>query len=179
MYQAPEQLMAWNKSSLEAATRLAGITLEGAERLLEIQLKTAKSMFADSVLQTKTLSQVQGPQEFAQLKDTLLQPNLEKTTAYLKSIYDAASATQAEFGKVLETQVAEFNRHVVTGLDTIAKSSPPGSEVAVAAVKSAISAVNSSYENLSKSARQFAEMAQANVETVASQKPGAGKKKTA
>jgi len=179
MYQDPEQLMAWNKSSLEAATRLAGITLEGAERLLEIQVKAAKTVLADGFLQAKTLAQVQGPEEFAQMKNTILQPAMEKTTAFLKSIYDAASATQNEIGKLLETQVAEFNRHVATGLDNLAKASPPGSEVAVSVMKSAISAVNSSYENLSKSAKQFVEMAQANVDTATTQKTGANRKKPA
>ena len=178
MYQAPEQLKAWNKSSLDAATRLAGITLEGAERLMEIQLKAAKNVFADGVLQAKTLSQIKGPEEFAQLKDTMMQPNLEKTTAFLKGIYDAACATQTEIGKVLETQVAELNRNVVTELDKLAQNSPAGSEVAVAAVKSAISAVNSSYENLSKSAKQFSDLAQANVEAAAAPKPAPSKKKS-
>ena len=34
MYQAPEQLMAWNKAYLETAVRFAGIALDGAERML-------------------------------------------------------------------------------------------------------------------------------------------------
>ena len=42
MYQTPEQLIAMNKASLEAAVRFAGIALEGAERFMEVQLKAAK-----------------------------------------------------------------------------------------------------------------------------------------
>jgi hypothetical protein len=62
MYQAPEQLMAWNKANLEAAVRFAGIALEGAERMLEVQLKAAKSAFADGVQQAKMLADVKDPQ---------------------------------------------------------------------------------------------------------------------
>lgn len=179
MYQAPEQLMAWNKSNLEAAVRFAGIALEGAERMLEVQLKAAKSAFADGVQQAKMLADVKDPQEFAQLKNTLVQPSLEKATSYVKSVYDVAAATQSEINKLVEEQVSEFNKQVVTGLDKVVKSAPAGSEIAVAAVKSAISAVNSTYDNLSKSAKQFAEMSQANIEAATSQVVHASKKKAA
>ena len=179
MYQAPEQLMAWNKAYLETAVRFAGIALDGAERMLELQLKAAKNAFADGVQQTKALADVKDPQEFAQLKNTLVQPNLEKATSYVKSVYDVVAATQSEINKLIEEQVAEYNKNVVTGLDKMAKSAPAGSEMAVAAVKSAISAVNSTYDNLSKSAKQFAEMSQANIEAAASQAVHASKKKAA
>jgi phasin protein len=125
------------------------------------------------------LADVKDPQELAQLKNTLAQPNLEKATSYVKSIYDAAAATQSEINKLVEEQVSEFNKQVVTGLDKVVKSAPAGSEIAVAAVKSAISAANSAYDNLSKSAKQFAEMSQANIEAATSQVVHASKKKAA
>ena len=179
MYQAPEQLTALNKANLEAAVRFAGIALEGAERMLELQLKMAKSAFADGVQQAKALAQVKDIQEFARLKNTLGQPSMEKATNYAKSVYDVAAATQSEIGKLVEEQVSEFNKQIVTGLDKMVKSAPPGSEAAVAAVKSAISTVNSAYDNLSKSAKQYAEMAQSNVEAATTQAMHASKKKAA
>jgi uncharacterized phage protein gp47/JayE len=109
----------------------------------------------------------------------LAQPSLEKATSYVKSVYDVAAATQSEINKLVEEQVSEFNKQVVTGLDKVVKSAPAGSEMAVAAVKSAISAVNSTYDNLSKSAKQFAEMSQANIEAATSQAVHASKKKAA
>ena len=179
MYQAPEQLMAWNKACLDTAVRFAGIALDGAERMVEVQLKAAKSAFADGVQQAKALAEIKDPQEFAQLKNSLVQPNMEQATSYVKSIYDVAMATQSEIGKLIEEQVSEYNKSVVTGLDKMAKSAPAGSEIAVAAVKSAISAVNTTYDSLSKSAKQFAEISQANIEAATSQAMHAGKKKAA
>lgn len=179
MYQAPEQLTALNKANLEAAMRFAGIALEGAERMFELQLKAAKSLFADGVQQAKALAEVKDLQEFVQIKGTLAQPGLEKATSYVKSVYDVAAATQSEISKLVEEQVSEFNKQVVTGLDKIVKSAPAGSEVAVAAVKSAISAVNSAYDNLSKSAKQIAEMTQANVDAVTTQAAHSSKRKAA
>jgi phasin family protein len=177
LYQTPEQLLAFNKANFDTAVRFAGIALEGTERLIEVQLKAAKDAFADGVQQAKTLAEIKDFQEFAQLKNTLAQPALEKAAGYVKNVYDVASETQSEISTLLEEQIAEFNKHVVTGLDKLVKSAPAGSEVAVAAVKSTISAVNSAYDNLAKSAKQFVELTQANVETVTSQ--ATSKKKAA
>jgi phasin family protein len=179
MYQTPEQFVALNKANLEAAVRFAGIALEGAERFMEVQLKAAKGAFADGVQQAKVIADIKDPQEFAQIKNSLMQPSMEKTANYVKSVYDVASATQAEFNKLVEEQVSEFNKQVVTTLDKMVKTAPAGSDVAVAALKSAISGINATYENMAKSAKQFVDLTQANVEAATSQAMSASKKKAA
>lgn len=176
MYQAPEQLIALNKANLEVAMRFAGVALEGAERMIDLQLKAAKSAFSDSIESAKALASVKDLQQFAALNDSLAQPTIEKATAYAKSVYDVAAATQAEYGKLLEQQVADFNKQIVTLLDKLVQSAPAGSEVGIAAIKSAIAAVNASYDNLSKVAKQFAEASQSNFDAVAKQAVSGTKK---
>ena len=74
MYQTPEQLVAFNKANLEVAMKFAGIALQGAERMLDLQLKAAKSAFADSVESAKAIAAVKDLQQLASLKDSLAQP---------------------------------------------------------------------------------------------------------
>ena len=176
MYQTPEQLVALNKANLEVAMRFAGVALHGAERILDLQLKAAKSALSDSIENAKTIAAVKDLQQLAALRDSLAQPSIEKATAYAKSVYDVTAATQAEFGKLVEEQVSEFNKQVVTTLDRIVKNAPAGSEVGIAALKSGINAVNSAYDNMSKVAKQFAEATQSNVETIAKQTVNGAKK---
>jgi phasin family protein len=176
MYQAPEQLIALNKANLEVAARFAGVALQGAERIVDLQLKAAKDAFAESIEGAKSLASAKDPQQFASLKDGLTKPGLEKATAYAKSMYDVAAATQAEFGKLVEEQVAEFNRQVVAALDKMVKNAPAGSELGIAAVKSAIAAANSAYDNMSKVAKQVTEATQSNFEAVAKQATNGPKK---
>jgi phasin family protein len=176
MYQTPEQMMALNKANLEVAMKFAGVAIQGAERIMELQLKAAKTAFTGSIENAKSLAAVKDLQELSALKDSLAQPTLEKATAYAKSLYDVTSATQAEFGKLAEEQIAEFNKQVVTGLDKMVKTAPAGSEVGIAAFKSGIAAVNSAYDNLSKVAKQFTEATQSNFEAVATQAVDGAKK---
>lgn len=176
MYQAPEQLIAFNQANLELASRFAGIALEGAERILDLQLKAARSAFSDTLESAKAIAAAKDFQQLAALKDSLAQPSIEKATAYAKSVYDVAASTQAELGKLVEEQFASFNREIVAALDKMVKSAPGGSEIGIAALKSAIAAVNSAYENLAKAARQFAETTQANIDAVAKQAASGVKK---
>jgi len=176
MYQTPEQLIALNKANLEVAMRFAGVALEGAERMIDLQLKAAKSAFSDGIESAKALASVQDMQQFAALKDNLAQPSIEKATAYAKSFYDVAAATQSEINKLAEEQVSDFNKQVVTMLDKMVKTAPAGSEAGISAIKSAIAAVNASYDNVSKAAKQFTEAAQSNIETAAKQAVSGAKK---
>lgn len=169
MYQTPEQLVALNKANLEMAMKFAGVAIQGAERILDLQLKAAKTAFADSVENAKAIAAVKDLQQLTALKDTLAQPTIEKATAYAKSVYDVTTATQAEINKLVEEQISEFNKQVVTALDKMVKTAPAGSEVGIAALKSGIAAVNSAYDNLSKVAKQFTEVTQSNIEAVAKQ----------
>src|SRR6185503_1738901 len=176
MYQAPEQILALNKANLEIAAKFAGVALQGAERIMELQLKAAKSAFADSVENAKAIAAVKDIKELAALKDSLAQPSIEKATAYAKSFYDVTAATQAEFGKLVDEQIADFNKQFVTVLDRMVKNAPAGSEVGIAALKSGIAAANGAYENLSKVAKQITEVTQSNVEAAAKQTINGAKK---
>ncbi len=169
MYQAPENLVEMNKANIETAMKFAGIALEGAERMIELQLKAAKAAFADSVEGAKAIASVKDLQQLAALNDNLAQPSIEKATAYARNVYDVATATQAEFNKIVEEQVAEFNKQTVAALDKMVKTAPAGSELGIATLKSSIAAVNSAYDNVSKVAKQFTEVTQSNMEAVAKQ----------
>jgi phasin family protein len=176
MYQAPEQLIALNKANVEAALRFYGVALEGAERLIDLQIKTAKSALSDGFESARVLASVRDVEQLAALKDTLVQPSVEKATAYAKQVYDVATATQADLSKLVEEQVTEFNKQVISALDQIVKTAPAGSEVGIAAMKSTLAAVNSGFDNLTKVAKQFGEATQNNIEVVANQTIEAAKK---
>jgi phasin family protein len=176
MYQTPEQFIAINKASLEAALRFAGVALDGAERLIDLQLKTAKSALADGLQSARAMTSVRDFDQLAALKDTVVQPTFEKATAYAKEVYDVATAAQADLSKVVEEQVSEFNKQMISALDQMVKTAPAGSEVGIAAMKSTLAAVNSGFDNFTKVAKQFGEATQNNIEVVANQTIEAAKK---
>jgi phasin family protein len=162
-YVTPEQFVAANKTSIETMLTLANTAFATVERLAALNLNTARSLLEDGVANTKALLAAKDVQELTNLQISLAQPVVEKAVAYTRSVYEITSQTQEEVSKVFEGQMAEVNKGVATALDKAAKSAPAGSDVAVAAVKSAIAAANSAYDSMSKAAKQVAEIAEANV----------------
>jgi len=162
-FNAPEQFAAANKASIEVLMTLANAAFASAERLAALNMNTARALLEDSVATTKTLMAAKDVQELVSLQSTLAQPSVEKVVAYARNLYEISAQSQEEFSKLFEGQFAEVNKNVAAALDKAAKSAPAGSDVAVAAVKSAIAAANSAYDSMNKAAKQVAEIAEANV----------------
>jgi phasin family protein len=158
-----EQFAAANKATVEALLSLANTSLANAERLAALNLHTARALVEDGVANLKTLLGAKDAQEALNLQASLTQPGIEKAVAYSRSIYEISAQTQEEIAKIVEAQFSELNKGVNGLLDQAVKNAPAGSDVAVAAVKSAIAAANSAYDGLNKAAKQVAEIAEANV----------------
>ena len=163
MFATPEQLAGVNKATVESLLTLANTAFASAERLAALNLNTARTMLEDSVANAKALLAVKDLQELMSLQSAFAQPIVEKAVAYSRNVYEISAQTQEEMSKVFEAQFAELNKNVAAVLDKAAKSAPAGSDVAVAAVKSAIAAANSAYDSMNKAAKQVAEIAEANV----------------
>ena len=159
----PEQIAASGKANVETMMFVAQTAFTSAERLAALNLNTARSLLEDSVANVQAMLTAKDPQAMIALQTSLAQPAVEKAVAYSRSVYEIATQTQDELNKVVESQVSSLNKNVVTALDQVVKSSPAGSDVAVAAVKQAIAAANSAYDSMTKAAKQVAEIAEANV----------------
>ncbi|MBW7860457.1 MAG: TIGR01841 family phasin [Rhodocyclaceae bacterium] len=163
MFATPEQFAATNKANVEALLTVANSAFASAERLAALNLNTARTLLEDTMANTKAVLGAKDVQELLTLQTSLAQPLVEKAVAYNRSVYEIATQNQEEISKLLEAQVSELNKNLAAVLDKAAKSAPAGSDVAVAAVKSAIAAANSAYDSVSKAAKQVAEIAEANV----------------
>jgi phasin family protein len=162
MYFTPEQIASANKAGIETLLGLAGSQFASFERLSVLNFNAAKSAFEDGLGRAKALVNAKDAQEYFTLNAAASQPALEKTIAYSRSVYEVATQSQSEMVKFLEARAAEFNKNLVGILDKVSKSAPAGSDVAVAAVKSALAAASTAYDNFNKVAKQATEMAEAN-----------------
>ncbi|MFY9329369.1 MAG: phasin family protein [Georgfuchsia sp.] len=162
-YAIPDQITAANKAGIETLLTLANTVFASTERLAALNLNIARTVIEDSVSSTKGLLGVKDPQELLGYQTSLAQPAVEKAVAYSRSLYEIASQTQEEVGKIFEAQFVELNKTLNVALDQVTKNAPAGSDAAVAALKSTIAAANSAYDSVSKVVKQVSEMAEANV----------------
>ncbi len=167
MYTVPEQFAVSSKENVESFLEFAGVAAAATERLVELNLSTAKAAFADVTKGTKALTDVKDVQDLAGLQSSWTQPSVEKAVGYFKTSYGILSDTQAELSKLFEARIAEVNKGFVSAIEKAAKNAPAGSEVAVAAVKSAVASVNQAYDAFTKASKQVAEVTEATVSAAA------------
>jgi phasin family protein len=179
MIVTPEQIAASNKAGIDAFLNLAHTQFAAFEKLSALNFNATKAAFEESVSLAKAFTSVKDVQEFVNLNASLAQPTLEKALAYSRNVYEVTSATQGEYTKAVEGQASEFNKSVVGLLDKVSKNAPAGSDVAVAAVKSALAAANTAYDSFTKVTKQATEIAQTNFAAATAAVTKEAKKKAA
>src|SRR6202020_1529382 len=150
----PEQIAAANKAQFDTLFGLTNKAFEGLEKLLELNLQVVKSTLAESQENAQRVLSVKDAQELLALQASLAQPVAEKALSYGRHLYEIASSTQAEFARVAEAQFEDQNRKVQALVDNVAKNAPAGWEMAVAVMKSDVTAANTTYENVRKETKQ-------------------------
>lgn len=172
----PDQISSANKAGMEILLGFAKTQFAAFERLSALNFDATKTAFEAGVRQTKAVLGAKDMQEFLSLNRAVAQPNTEQVIAYSRSVYELATQTQTEITELIESQAAEFNKNMVGLLDNVSKTAPAGSDVALAAVKSALAAANSARENIAKVAKQATQMAEANFAAAANSVKEARKK---
>ena len=167
MNNVPEQVSSFAKANVDAFLGFTGIAAASTQRFAEFQMQIAKAVFADSVAQARVITDAKDPQELVKLGTVQAQPAVEKVSAYVHHVYALAAETQAEFGAFVDQHIAESNRTLAKFLDETSKHSPAGSDAAVAAAKSAMSAANQVYDSFSKVGKQVTEVTEATLQSVA------------
>jgi phasin family protein len=161
-----EQILATQKSNLEVLFGLSTKAFEGIERLVELNLQTAKAALGEAADATRAALAVKDAQELMALQAGLLQPIAEKAAAYSRHVYEIATATSAEVTKVAEVTASEAQAKFLAVVDTAVKNAPAGTENAVALVKSAVAAATNAIESAQKAAKQAADVAEANFQAL-------------
>ena len=165
----PEQLFAANKHNVAALFGFGAKAFEGAEKLTELHLQLAKTALTETAETTSALLAVKDPQEFFALQTSLLQPSGEKAAAYARHVADIALSTGADLGKIVEGQLAESKAKFDGLVENLAKNAPAGTENVVALAKSGLAAANNAFESVQKAAKQAAEVAESNFNTITAQ----------
>jgi phasin family protein len=163
MFAKPQDFASLNKSNMEASLTLAHAAFASAERLAALNLNTARALLEESVANTKAMLAAKDVQEIASLQAAFAQPALDHALAYSRNVYEIATQTKGEVAKVVETQFADAQAGATAILDQAIKNAPAGADVAIATLKSAISATSAAYDNIAKAAKQVSDIAEANV----------------
>jgi phasin family protein len=163
-----EQVNDFQKTAVDAAVRFARMSLDGAERMIALNLQITKASLDDGAKNLQAISSVKDAQDLNNLRTKLSENSLEQAMGYSRSVYELATSTQTEISQMIESQVAGFQKDLAESIEKIAKNAPAGSDVVVAAMKSGLAATTAAMDNMTKAAKQAASYADSNFKAAAS-----------
>ncbi|MFK7966710.1 MAG: phasin family protein [Burkholderiaceae bacterium] len=150
--------MKFQAEAVKASNALAAKSIEGIQKLADLNMKTAKAGMEQSAEQVKALMGAKDVKAMTETLSGLSQPNADHVTAYVKDAYAITSETSQEVVSMVEGQVDEGNKQLFAAIDAMAKNAPAGSETAISFMKQSLTAARAAYEQANKAGKQAAEL---------------------
>jgi phasin family protein len=163
-----DQFAAANEAAINQFTYFAQLSLANVERFTELALGASRESVEQATAHAQSLANAKDVHEVIALNSAALEPALKRAYTYTRTAYETAAETNNEVKRVLEKQTAEFNRAAVAALEEALKYAPAGSDTVVDNMKTAIAAMQSSYNNMSSINKQIYDTVEKTVEENAS-----------
>jgi phasin family protein len=169
MYNATEQFAEFNQANVSNAIRLASLSIENAEKLVNLNINAAKLAIAQAVEGAQAAASVKDVQEFLALRAKLAEVGVQSATGYSRTLYELSSEAQAGFSALAEESWALYTKGVASWVENASKSAPAGSDVAINALKSTFAASSAAFDQFQKATRQVVDFTDASVRAATSQ----------
>lgn len=158
-----EVVSALQKKNLEAAVKLAQLSIDNSQRILQLQMQVAKDLFEDGVVNAQALAQVKTPQEAMELRTRYAQQAAEKMFACSRGIADVTAELQTEMGKLVSAQLSAGSNEMIEAMQGFLKGMPLNSHAAAEALQSTFDAARKTLEQVAKaSSEAFSSIAASN-----------------
>ena len=169
MYNATEQFADISKTNYANAIKLAALSLENAEKIVKLNMNTAKLALAQGVENAQAVASVKDVQELMALRSKLTETGVQTATGYSKTLYELATEAQAEYTAFAEEAWSAYQKGVAAFVENASKNAPAGSDAAVNAFKSTFAASTAAFDQFQKAAKQAVTLADANIRAATAQ----------
>jgi phasin family protein len=149
-----DQFNELQKKNLEAAMRLAQLSIENSQRIMEIQVTTAKSLFEEGVQNAKALSSVKDPKDLMDLRTQYAQSTTEKMLACAREIAEITTRAQAEVGKLVGEQLTTGGQDIFEAMQKMFKGMPITDHNALGAMQTAMDTTRAAFEQMTRASTE-------------------------
>lgn len=143
-----EQFSELHRKNMEAAMRLAQLSIENSQRVMALQSELAKALFEEGVANAKAQSGAKDPSEVMKLRADYAQETTKKMVAAAQEIAAIGNDARAEFSRLLTEQLASGSKDMTESLQSFFKNLPGGNPNMMEAMQQAIATANSAFEQI-------------------------------
>lgn len=150
----PEQLTELQRKNMDAAMRLAQLSIENSQRIMQLQVETAKALFEDGAKNARALTEAKDPQQAMNLRAQFTQDTTEKLLACARQIAELTSQTQSEFGRMVTEQLSSGSKDMMEAMQKALSGMPIGSHNAGSAIQQAMDTARAAFEQVTKASTE-------------------------
>ncbi len=117
MYNPTEQIAEINKTNVAQATKFAALSLETAEKFIEVQPGRRQGVFAQSVESAQALAAVKDVQDLLALRTKFAEAQVQSAVGYSRNLYELATEAQAGYSALAEESFGVYTKGVAQWVD--------------------------------------------------------------
>lgn len=140
------------RKNMEAAMRLAQISIANSQRIMELQTHLARELFQNSVEQTKLQATTKDPQDIVRLRAQYAQDTTQKMIAAAQQVAEIGNSARVEFSRLLTEQLAAGSQDMVDAFQSFFKALPGQNSGILETMQQAMTNANTAFDQMRKAA---------------------------
>ena len=179
-FPAIEYYSTFLKKSTKTMSDFSDVAFDKFVQVNDHSIKFTKNALDGTNNAVATMLEVKDPKEFIEFAQNSVGPVSAKVTDYLKALYKINSDFLKSGSEYVESESEEINKIITDQVEEMSKNAPAGTEGVVAMTKSSLAVSSSTYESMTKAAKQVFDIVDNNIEaaTKASESVVSGSNKT-
>jgi len=162
-----DQFAALHKSNLANLAMMSKSTIDGFQKLTELNLQTARTALTEGQENLKAVLAGKDLRDVLAVQSGVAQPAAEKAITYARQVCEIATQAQAELARAVEEQYEQNHRNLQAFVDTFVKNAPAGSEAISALLQSTVDAAGNTYRSAQAISKQVTDVARNNLAAAA------------
>jgi phasin family protein len=140
------------RKNMEAAMRLAQISIDNSQRIMELQSQLARHLFENSVEQAKMQASSKDPQDIVKLRAQYAQETTQKMIEAAQQVAEIGNSARVEFSRLLTEQLAAGSQDVVDAFQSFFKALPGQNTSMLETMQQAMNNANKAFDQMSRAA---------------------------
>jgi len=146
---ANSQFSEIQRKNLEAAMRLAQLSMENSQRIMALQSQLARELFADTVEQARAGSDTASA-DILQLRARYTQDTMRKMVDAARQVTEIGNNTRLEFSRLLTEQLAAGSHDIVDAFQSFLKALPGQNSGVLDTMQQAMANANAAFEQMAR-----------------------------
>lgn len=137
------------RKNLEAAMRLAQLSIENSQRIMALQGQLARELFVDTVEQARAGTDVDAA-NLVQARARYTQETMRKMIDAARQVTEIGNSTRAEFSRLLTEQLAAGSHDIVDAFQSFLKALPGQNAGMLDSMQQAMATANAAFEQMAR-----------------------------